>query len=1676
MESAFDANPSPASAQQEDIAIIGMSCIFPGAADIQKFWQNILSKVDAISDPSDQWGAEFFYDPTVQSNDRVYCKRGGYLKDLAEFNPLQYGVMPSSIHGGEPGHFLALRVAYEALADAGYIDKEIDNTKVEVILGKGSAMGPAHMNALQHGFVIDQTLRILKHLHPEHTADELQAIKQELKAGLAPFNAEVVPALVSSIATGRICNRLNFMGANYTVDAACASSLIAVERGIQDLRAGKCEMAVVGGIEPTMPPLGLLLFCQINALSRQGKIRPFDKDAGGTLLGEGVGMVILKRRSDAERDGDRIYALLKGVGISSDGRGAGLLAPRLEGEALAMERAYEDAAISPETVGLIEAHGTGIPLGDVTEIQALTQLFGPRRGFAPSCAVGSVKSMVSHLIHAAGIAGVMKAALALYYNVLPPTLNCDTVNPDLELEQTPFYINTETRPWIHGGDQPRRAGVNSFGFGGINAHAILEQYVNPQGDETASLMPQWETEVCIIQGESRPQLVEAIRRLRSFIAGRADVQLKNIAYSLNCSVPPSAYRLAVVAHSVDELQTKLDHSLQKLADPACASLKDRRGIYFFEQPLASEGKLAFAFPGYGSLYGNMLADLCIHFPELRAHFDNLDKVFLQKNQELLPSQVLFPPPLDQPPDFSRPEHRLWQINFVTCATSTANLAMFDLLWRLGLRPDVVVGHSNGEFTALLACGALRMEGETHFLDQALHFQGVYDSVSEQIPSGKMLAVGDGDPRTVADLLERSRGALHVAMDNCPHQVILSGPEEAISDAYDALVGRGVICNLMPFSQLVHSPAFQSLCDQGVPFFESLPLTPPRKPIYNCTTAELYPQDPAQIRHLAVNHLARPVRFRETVKAMYNDGVRLFVEVGPKGNLTGFVNDTLEDRRYLAVASNVSNRSGITQLNHMIGLLAAHHVPMQLDYLYTRRLPERLSFEATGEPVQAKARKPYTIRLPLELPLLKLASNGLKSNGRASRSEPAASGSLVTNHKTNGHSRPATSDRLPETPACLPLQATVAASATAPLVPANGHTVIENLPAIGPGYNSQSLVMSEYLQTMERFLEAQQVVAEAFLAGKPVQTSSANGVAGKEAAPPGGPAPSPVAQGAFNIAVQSLVAGRELAATCHLDFQEHVFLLDHTLGRALSVKDKSLIGLAVVPLTISMEIMAQTAALLRPGKHLIGMKQVRAHRWIEVNERGCPLALTAKVKNAAFPDEIEVQILSADHPAIAVQQSPLVEGIMVFGDDYPVAPEVAAFTCTPERPYRLRPEQYYELMFHGPCFRCVVSIDQFDQAGMQATMQLPEQARLFRSHENAELLTDPILFDGAGQVIGFWTADRFGGESVVFPTGFDALHIYGPLDYGRAPIQCNARIDTFADGRLSSDIDLLGPGGELRAQLLAWEDRRAFGWTRTYSQFIHAPVEFVYSTQWLQPLADLPAAVPLQCYTVTDGPGGIWPRVTALTILSHRERQQWASLNQPETQRKEWLLSRLAAKDAARVFIKDHYQMTLCPADIEIVIDEHGRAALAAELAQELGGELSISMAYSGGRAVALAGQLGRHRGVGIAIAQPSRGRMESMPAALAPAENELLSKIPAAQQAEWRLRVQCAKEAVAQALGRRSGDVLPHLLMIDAQANNGVVTVALSRELASQLPAFADTPLIAHSGCDGELIFAVSLL
>ncbi len=1005
-----------------DIAIVGMSCLFAGAPNLEAYWRNITSKICSISDPPPgEWDPQVFYEPGSKSNDRVYCKKGGFINDIAEFRPMDFGVMPIAVDGGEPDQWLALRVASEALADAGYLEAPIEHERTEVVLGKGTYVNRGNLTVGYHGMIIEYFLQVLRNLHPEYSDNELASIKKELKAGLPPFSADTAPALIGNIIAGRIANRLDFMGPSFTVDAACASALLAIEIGVRDLLSHKYDLVLAGGANVNAPLPTMGLFCQLGALSRREEIRPFDKDADGTILGEGVGMIVLKRREDAERDGNRIYALIKGVGVASDGRALHVMAPRVEGEELALRRAYEMAGVEPETVDLIEAHGTATPVGDVVEVQALARVFGERTQSLPRCALGSVKSNIGHTMPAAGIAGVIKTALALYHRVIPPTLNCEEPNPALNLDKTPFYVNTEVRPWIHGRDTPRRAGVNSFGFGGINAHAVLEEYPAevPAGGSHQLL---WDSEVFVLEASDRKELCERVEQLLSFLHASSDVVLKDLAWTLNTNLRGLPERLSVIAGSTDDLKQKLNVASRRLSDSKIKQIKDNAGIYYFEKPLG--GKVAFLFPGEGAQYPNMLADLCQHFPEVRQCFDLADKALRHGLRDILPSDVIFPKSILSSTERDRVDKALWHIDGAVEAVLIGNSAMWTLLNKLEIRPDAILGHSTGEYSAMLASKIINLPDED-YVQTILQWNKTHARLSAQmpVPEATLVAVA-ADAATVLKIAESIGEELFVAMDNCPHQAVLVGTRQAVDGAIEQLRAKGIIYEILPFDRPYHTPLFRSYAHgAGDEFFSRLPIAAPRIETYSCTTAAKYPDDVEGIQKLFVAHWVCPVQFTTTIKRMYDDGVRVFVEAGPRGNLTAFVADILRGQSHLAMPANVPRRSGITQLNHLVGILAAQGIGVRPDYLYARRRPEAVDWEGAASPVPGKT-KAGAMRVELALPPLKVTP-------RTNRPKPALPPAVTAAPVHNGNSAP---------PSAVPPSPTLAAD------PRRAQLPVTSLPA------------------------------------------------------------------------------------------------------------------------------------------------------------------------------------------------------------------------------------------------------------------------------------------------------------------------------------------------------------------------------------------------------------------------------------------------------------------------------------------------------------------------------------------------------------------------------------------------------------------------------------------------------
>jgi len=534
----------------------------------------------------------------------------------------------------------------------------------------------------------------------------------------------------------------------------------------------------------------------------------------------------------------------------------------------------------------------------------------------------------------------------------------------------------------------------------------------------------WETEVFIIQEESRPRLIETGKKILQLLPEGTVLESKDLAYFLNCPWKGSNYRLAIVADSLDDFKKKLSFSLQRLEDPQCNQIADRSGIYFFEEPLGSEGSLAFLFPGEGSQYFKMLSDLCIHFPEVRSCFDLADRVFIEEGRDILLSHLLFLPKNTQDLSSDTYEKKLWEINLAVASVFTGDYSLLKLMDHLEIRPQAVLGHSSGEFTALIAAGAMKAENDDELVQIGRDLIRLYTSLEEPTFNARLMTVAVSDPDMLASVMQEKDGDLYIAMDNCPHQVIMCGSDRAIAMASNRLKGQSAICSFLPYDRPYHTPMYRQVSDHFLQFFRNRRIASPHTTLYSCATMQPYPTQPAKIRQLAVDQWSQPVRFRETIEAMYDDGVRIFVEVGPRGNLTGFVEDILGKRRHLALPSNLHIRSGITQINHMVGLLAAHGVNMNLQYLYNRRLPESGSLEEAMHSAEQTGKSDVSVRLNPEVPKIKLSSDTqvIKTQGFGEKQKELQDFSF--------------------------------------LKPAQ------------PSENSRSKVMQEYLETMEKFLNMQ----------------------------------------------------------------------------------------------------------------------------------------------------------------------------------------------------------------------------------------------------------------------------------------------------------------------------------------------------------------------------------------------------------------------------------------------------------------------------------------------------------------------------------------------------------------------------------------------------------------------------
>jgi acyl transferase domain-containing protein/NAD(P)H-dependent flavin oxidoreductase YrpB (nitropropane dioxygenase family) len=903
------------------IAIVGMACKFPGASDLRRYWENICNRVDAVREvPAERWRTGDFFNADRQAPDQVYSKWGGFL-DPVTFDPVKWRIPPASLKSIEPIQLLALETAALAMADAGYDRRAFPREKAGVIF----AAAGSHEVGAAYCF---RTL--LRHYLPQAeglTPEAREKLVAELEGKLPQWTEDSFPGFLMNVVAGRIARELDFNGSNYAVDAACASSLAALHAAIEELRSGTADLMLVGGADATNNAFCFMSFAKTHALSPRGHCNPFDDSADGIALGEGLACLVLKRLADAERDGDKIYAVIKGIGSSSDGKNKSLTAPYPPGQARALTRAYADAGVSPASVSLIEAHGTGTAVGDSAELTTLSQVFTPHSADKQYAAVGSVKSMIGHTKAVAGLASLVKTVLALHHRLLPPTIGVQKPSKRIDFADSPFYLNTEARPWLtERNEQPRRAGVSAFGFGGTNFHVVLEEYTGAyHPDQRVDWTPRPAEVFCWRRGR-RGELQQHLRRLHDMLGSAPANDLANVAAAVFAeedarTETAATARLGLVAGSVEELRTKLARAIELFTDRS--EFSDPTGIYYSEStPVAAE-QVCFLYPGQGSQAVNMLRDLVAASPWSHDLFAQANRLLADSLPRPL-SRYIYPAPVFDEADRKRQAQELTDTRVAQPALGVVELFATDLLGRFGIRPARLAGHSYGELVALHQAGCLTREELLKLSAQ----RGRMCAEAGKIAPGGMAAVQADADKTTAALNELNLAAV-VANRNAPDQTIIGGTNLVIDKAVDQLTRKGLRTKRLPVAAAFHTPLLTGAGQAMANHLAGVAFRKPELTVYSNTTGAAHAAEAESIRGLLTRHVTEPVLFEKEVRQLYADGARIFIEVGPGKVLTELVGRILKDQPVTTLAVDAPGRDGWTQLGHVLARAWVLGLPLQL---------------------------------------------------------------------------------------------------------------------------------------------------------------------------------------------------------------------------------------------------------------------------------------------------------------------------------------------------------------------------------------------------------------------------------------------------------------------------------------------------------------------------------------------------------------------------------------------------------------------------------------------------------------------------------------------------------------------------------------------------------------------------
>jgi amino acid adenylation domain-containing protein/non-ribosomal peptide synthase protein (TIGR01720 family) len=809
------ATPAAAHRRDDAIAIVGIAGRFPKARSVPEFWTNLCAGLEAISFFTDHELVTEGLDPAVVRKPG-YVKARAVLEDIELFDATFFGYSAREAAIIDPQQRLFLECAWEALEDAGYDPERFSGT-----IGVYAGVGP-----------------------------NTYAPRVFAAPGLSDFyGVQLAVSSEKDFLPTRVSYKLNLKGPSLNIQTACSTSLVAVHVACRSLLDGECDMALAGGVRVTVPQTSGYQYQSGGIMSPDGHCRAFDAGAAGTVSGNGAGVVVLKRLADALADGDPIYAVVKGSAINNDGSlKVGYTAPSVEGQAEVIVRAHARAGVDAASISYVEAHGTGTSLGDPIEIAALTQAFRAQTTEAGFCAIGSLKTNVGHLDAAAGVAGLIKAALALKHRQLPPSLHFEQANPQIPFDGSPFYVNTRLAEWPEGGT-PRRAGVSSFGLGGTNAHVVLEEAPAVGGSG-----PSREAHLIVLSARSASALDAASRNLADYLVRVPDANLADVAYTLQVGRRQFNHRRFVVCRDAADAIG----ALSAPASPGLSAIENR-----------SRRPVAFMFTGQGAQRVNMARGLYETEPLFRERLDEC-AALLQDHLGFDLRSVLFPSAQDEDDAAAR----LLRTAVAQPALFAVEYSLAKLWMAWGVAPQAMIGHSLGEYVAACLAGVMG-------LPHALALVAARGRLMQALPPGGMLSV----PLDAAQV-DRLLGAdLSIAAINAPASSVVSGTLDAIARLWERLAAQGVECRTLHTSHAFHSSMMDPILAEFQSAVRRVPLSAPSLPFISNLTGGWITAAQATSAEYWVKHLRQTVRFHEGLETLVRDSAPVLLEVGPGRTLT-----------------------------------------------------------------------------------------------------------------------------------------------------------------------------------------------------------------------------------------------------------------------------------------------------------------------------------------------------------------------------------------------------------------------------------------------------------------------------------------------------------------------------------------------------------------------------------------------------------------------------------------------------------------------------------------------------------------------------------------------------------------------------------------------------------------------